>query len=214
MYIVYLQWTVLFSQKNPDVILGDTFFLYFDLNGIGQYLDYNKIIITGLIYKGNTNMSQYTPAETQIISPTLQLEWYANKTIVSYIPSKITPDTLSTWSEKVYEILSAWSDNEPYLALHDFSHKGTIITYSAISRNRILNIAITDAYTDKVDRLIESRANFEARIAILMSTAQSGHLGKVFSDLEALRQVTNHIEYKVFHEKEHALTWLASPSNT
>ncbi|NDJ85372.1 MAG: hypothetical protein GYB66_05765 [Chloroflexi bacterium] len=153
-------------------------------------------------------MSTPSLDETHVVDDALRISWYAGKSIVSYQPIKKTPDVLQKWAGAILETIRNWPDSNPYLALHDLSQPGVVLTYIGMLQNRILSISVTPESVKQVEEHIATRSGFRAKVAICVAPSFSGQLGMLFAQIEDRTPNERPIDYRVFIDRDGALRWL------
>ncbi len=154
-------------------------------------------------------MSQtWKPERVTTIDDTLELEWYAGDTIVTYVLSDMSLEVLQSWSDTTLSILDEWPSDRPYLALYDLSRSGIILGFYSLARNRMCSLGITDAGEAQALERIAQRQNPNARVALYISMSYSGHLGGFLAEADARKTQSSQIEYEAFYSREAALNWL------
>lgn len=92
--------------------------------------------------------------------------------------------------------------------LHDLSYKGVALTFSAVQKD-LLNLTITTDNLNELRSIIDGGTGFKVKVAILLSMQASGHLTKVFAELESSRKSETNIEYRMMTTEDSAMNWLA-----
>jgi hypothetical protein len=132
----------------------------------------------------------------------------SDRKIVSYVVYEMTPLSLATWTSAALGIIENWPAQRPYLALHDLSYKAVIMNYLMLVENNILNIAGQPSAYSQVERIIGTKSEFHAQVAVNILTTFSGNLGRVFAEIVMRGERSPKIEYEVFHSRPKALRWL------
>lgn len=152
------------------------------------------------------------PDSVDEISTYIRRSWYAEGRIVSYEIFDISRAIVNEWSNLTIETIRSWPPGQPYLALHDISHRGVAMKYSGLHLN-IINPAITDEGKERLFKLLKEDVHFRGYIAPLVSIHFSGYFTRVLTAKELQRQSAPHMQYKIFTEREAALRWLEGVIN-
>lgn len=147
------------------------------------------------------------PDSIDEISAHIRRSWYAGGRIVSYEIFDISRAIVNEWSNLTIETIRSWPPGQPYLALHDISHRGVAMKYSGLHLN-IINPAITEEGKERLCDLIKEGMTFHGYIAPLVSIHFSGYFTRVLTAKELQRQSAPNIQHKIFTEREAALRWL------
>jgi hypothetical protein len=144
-----------------------------------------------------------------LVADALELEWYAGDTIVAYVLSSMSPEILQIWSDTALDVLAHWPVGKPYLALYDLSHRGVVMDYLGLVQKKMFSLGVTEAGEERALASIAERDDFSARIAMYTSIRHTGHIGRLFARIDALRELYNQfVQYDVFYRREAALDWL------
>lgn len=157
----------------------------------------------------STELPDDIPDAIEEVSSHIHRCWYASRRIVAYEIFDISPDILQEWAELAVKTIQAWDVGQPYLALHDISRRGVAMKYSGLHTNSI-NPAITEDGKARLFPTPEDEANFQGRIALLVSLQFSGYLTRVLAATAVRQQCSENFQRRVFTEKIPALRWLAS----
>jgi hypothetical protein len=144
--------------------------------------------------------------DAEEILPALRRQWYANGRIVCYELRDISQTIVNRWAQLAVETIQAWSADKPYLALHDLSYPGVAMKSGWVHAH-VATPAITDFGQQSLFPSPEAEANFQYRIAILVSAQQSGH----FAEMMISKQTSNSPvarHYRTFLSRTAALNWL------
>ncbi len=147
------------------------------------------------------------PDSVDAISAHIRRSWYAEGRIVAYEILDISRVIVNEWSNLTIETIRSWPPGQPYLALHDISHRGVAMKYSGLHLN-IINPAITDEGKQRLFELLKDDVYFHGYIAPLVSVHFSGYFTRVLTAKELQRHSTPNMQHKIFTEREAALRWL------
>lgn len=144
------------------------------------------------------------------VADALGLEWYAGDTIVAYVLSGMSPEILQAWSDTALDVLARWPADKPYRALYDLSHRGVVMDYVSLVQKEIFSLGVTEAGEERALASVAVRENFSARVAMYASIRHTGHIGRLFARIDALRELYDQsIRHDVFYKREAALDWLS-----
>ncbi len=149
-----------------------------------------------------------TPDAVDEISQHIHRCWYASRQIVVYEIFDISRSIIHDWSQLALSTIQSWEVDQPYLALHDISHRGVAMKYSGLHLN-IINPAITDEGRAQLSAILKEKGDLQGCIAPLVSIHFSGYFTRVLTDKALRNQPAKNFLYKIFTEKESALSWLA-----
>ncbi|MFP4437055.1 MAG: hypothetical protein ACLFVO_07390 [Chloroflexaceae bacterium] len=156
-----------------------------------------------------TELNINTPDAVDEISPHLHRCWYASRRIVVYDIFDISRGIINDWAELALNTIQTWAAGQPYLALHNISYRGVAMKYSGLHLN-IINPAITDEGRQRLSAILREKENFQGCIAPLVSIHFSGYFTRVLTDKALRNRPARNFQYKIFTEKEPALSWLAT----
>lgn len=156
----------------------------------------------------NNSPMAWEPELVEEPFPGIIREWFSNHKIVVYRPESMLATDVSNWADGVSQVLQAWPENMPYLALHDISAPRIGLAYVTIVKYDIFNIGITAAGWRQAQDILANRGHFKARIALLFGLSHSGHLSQTLTHHRKRERSDLDIEFETFFEREQALEWL------
>ena len=156
----------------------------------------------------------FSPAEqVDTVCTGLTREWYCDKRIAVYSVTSMTTGLVDCWATAASDLIEKWPEKQPYLAIHDLSAKGIALSYLVQVKYDVLNIGISVAGLQSVEKVIARRPGFQAKVAIVFGTNYSGNLGQVFASRDQKRKSNPAVEYKVFFTREQGFSWLDVNAN-
>jgi hypothetical protein len=120
--------------------------------------------------------------------------------------------TLQYWSECVINVLNEWSDDQPYLAMHDLTRPKVSIPYLLLTNYDIFNVGVTSQGLQQVKQLLKTRPNMRLRCALALPDSLSGKI--TASRGKEVGAGEFDVEYRMFFERDAALEWLSQISST
>ena len=154
--------------------------------------------------------SYWKPAATEQPFPGLLCNWFYDREIIVYQPDLVALNDIDRWADIVGNHLKNWPEDQPYLALHDISNPKIGLAYLTMVKYDVFNIGITSTGWEYVKQIIESRPSFTARIALLFSLSQSGHLIQTLTYQRKHNVSHLNIEYEAFFSQRDAFDWLSN----
>jgi hypothetical protein len=146
------------------------------------------------------------PKEHKEVKDDINIEKLENGKIVCYTIKAGQAKTFERWGKLVHDTLSAWPEDQPYLAIHDISEHRVALPYSVYVNFELFNIGASKDGIDLVLPIIENHPDFTARIAILTNTTHSGNVARAATKFKG--QIRDRIDYKLFFDRDKAITWL------
>jgi hypothetical protein len=147
----------------------------------------------------------FTPQQSEIVVDGLQCDWYGGKQIIGYKLLTADEEVVKQWGGHVTDVLSQWSPDQPYLALHDLSAPGVAVFYMVYRNYEILNFAITADNTLAHAHLAKHK--HPARVAVVLSMSLSGRT--TYQVAIPKNADDSPINYRGFFKREQALQWLS-----
>jgi hypothetical protein len=139
-------------------------------------------------------------------------EWLFDHRVIAYVINQMSVPTLQYWSECVINVLNEWSDDQPYLAMHDLTRPKVSIPYLLLTNYDIFNVGVTSQGLQQVKQLLKTRPNMRLRCALALPDSLSGKI--TASRGKEVGAGEFDVEYRMFFERDAALEWLSQISST
>ncbi|MBI5930331.1 MAG: hypothetical protein HY862_13555 [Chloroflexi bacterium] len=138
----------------------------------------------------------------------IEQSWLDDGRIVVYRLASVMEKTWDEWGRMVIENLENWPDDQPYLAVHELDSKGVGLTYAHTNHYDVFKVAITPRNQEEFERMLESRPNLYARIAVIVSRELSGQV--IFKRAIQQQNEDPHARVlgKVFYDENAGINWL------
>lgn len=153
-----------------------------------------------------TDSSLFVPQFVEEVTDGLTLQWFYDKRLVVYRLTSVSGDVLNIWADTALRIIENTPPGQPYLAVHELSHRGIGLGYSVKVQYNLLNLGVTAAGRERVELFLNQHPEFDAAVALVFSPTFSGNLGQTFARYNLLSQLN--LEYKIYFTLEQAMTWL------
>lgn len=125
------------------------------------------------------------------IARDVQIEWYHDKRIVAFVLRSTNRSTIDRWANSAIEVVSAWKQEQPYLAMYDVSGATMLTPYG---RERAKDIARAAWHTN-------------GAYAVILPSTPLGKLIRKFIEHD-LQRANPKYERQVFTDKGRSLKWL------
>jgi hypothetical protein len=137
----------------------------------------------------------------------VEQEWLIADKVTQYRITSISISSLSILSEDILETLeNQFSIGCNLGVLLDISASGVGIPFLALTGQNIYNVGFTTIGRQKIRNLLKGKPEFHVDVAIIVSSNLSG---KLASAKTHTLDIPNNLIPRLFHTREHGLTWLS-----
>jgi hypothetical protein len=154
-------------------------------------------------------MSEKTSQPEHIVTfgRTFQVTWSDDGSIVAYVACQLSADALQIWADAALNTIKCWPDGKPYLALYDLSDNNAFLNNTLLTPEGLFSLGLTVDGESRAQGVVAQRQNFTARIAVFVSPDDVDIVTNALTAQEN-HNLSQDINYKVFSERNAALTWL------